>query len=111
MVCTADIVLNGIIRGHHVYKTIWSPFVAEPLHLQTHAGNKHNTHAVTIIKNSVMVGMHPGRCRRYISTFYSMVKVYLLNLLATESMAMDWKSVAVILSQGSTNTLNQPRNL
>ena len=52
MACTTDIVLNGVIREHRVYMTVWSPFVGETLHLQTDAGNEHDTHAVIIIKNS-----------------------------------------------------------
>ena len=58
MVCTANIVLNGVIRVYHVYKTKQSPFVGETLHLQTtNAGNEHDMSTVTIIKNSVTVGL------------------------------------------------------
>ena len=63
-----------------------------------------------LLRTLSWLAMHPGRCCRYFSTFYSMVEVYPLKLLATESMAMDWRSLAIILSQGSANTLNKPRN-
>ena len=54
--CTADFALNSVIRGHHVYKTVWSPFVGKILHLQTDARNVHDTHTVAIV---VMVGHAP----------------------------------------------------
>ena len=56
MACTVDIVLNVII-GHHLCKTVWTPFVAETLHFQTDARNEHEE----IIKNSVVVVGHAPR--------------------------------------------------
>ena len=69
MACTANFALNSVIRVHHVYKTVWSPFVGEILHLQTDAGNVHDIHAVAIVKNPVVVGHAPREMSRIFSTF------------------------------------------
>ena len=75
MACTADIVLKGVIRGRHIYKTVWSLFVGEILHLQTDARNEHDTHAVVIVKNSVVVGYAPREMSQIFFYFYSLVEV------------------------------------
>ena len=104
--CTADFALNSVIRGHHVYKTVWSPFVGKILHLQTDARNVHDTHAVTIV---VMVGHAPRELFFY--TFGSMVEVHLLKLLATESTAMDWRVPRHYTLTGKCKHIKQAKKL
>ena len=38
--------LSSVIRGHHVYKSVWSPSIGEVLSLQTDAENEHDAYAV-----------------------------------------------------------------
>ena len=98
MVCTADIVLDSVIRGHYVYKTIWSPFVRKTLHLQTNAESERDINAVASIKNSVVVGHAPKEMSPTFLLFQHGGSIqYLVKLLAAESMAMDWMSLPVVL--------------
>ena len=47
--------LPSVIRGHHVYKFIWSPVIGEILQLEIDAENAHDAHAVGIVNNTDVV--------------------------------------------------------
>ena len=49
----------SVIRGQHIYNIIWMPVVGEELALQQEDGNDHDTHAVTVMKDSNVVGHIP----------------------------------------------------
>ena len=51
--------LEGVIRGHHVYKTIWTPSIGETLSVVVEEGNEHDSYAVAVKKNSDIVGHVP----------------------------------------------------
>ena len=42
--------MGSVVRGHHVYKTIWSPILGEELQCCRETGNIHDLHAVAMIK-------------------------------------------------------------
>ena len=42
--------IDSVVRGHHAYKTVWTP-VIEQLHLEKESGNPHDDFAVAIIKD------------------------------------------------------------
>ena len=56
--------LSSVIRGHHVYKSVWSPSIGEVLSLQTDAENEHDAYAVGTIKDSTVVGHAPREVSR-----------------------------------------------
>ena len=41
-------VLEGVVRGHHVYKATWTPTVGEILAVHQEPGNDHDRHVVCI---------------------------------------------------------------
>ena len=45
----------SVIRGHHVYKFIWSPVIGEILQLEIDAEIAHDAHAVGIANNTDVV--------------------------------------------------------
>ena len=49
--------MESVIRGHHVSKTVWTPFVGEVLSLSPESGNEHDRFAV-----SGGVGAKLNRC-------------------------------------------------
>ena len=55
MSCT----LHSVIRGHHVYKIVWTPYIDEGLCLEVEDGNEKVRHAVAIVKNGMIVGHMP----------------------------------------------------
>ena len=47
---------SSVIRGHHVYKAIWTPIVGENLSLQLEEENEHDNHAVVGMSDNTIVG-------------------------------------------------------
>ena len=41
--------ITSVVRGHHVYKTIWTPVVGEMLLLKTEDNNEHDLYAVAVL--------------------------------------------------------------
>lgn len=50
---------EGVIRGHHIYKRIWTPFIGEELSLQQERTNRHDYFAVTVMRDGSVVGRVP----------------------------------------------------
>ena len=50
---------QSVIRGHHIYKDVWSPYTGESLTLQREDGNTHDRHAVCLLKDNRVVGHVP----------------------------------------------------
>jgi hypothetical protein len=55
---------SGVVRGHHIYKEVWTPFIGEELCLQQERYNTHDRFAVTLMKGSNIVGRVPREISR-----------------------------------------------
>ena len=51
-------VLESIVRGHHVYKRMWTPHLGEQLRIQSEE-NENDPRAVAVLKDRVVVGHLP----------------------------------------------------
>ena len=51
--------LDSTVRGHHVYKTVWTPFLGEILTAIPESENNHDRHAVCVKKGREIVGRVP----------------------------------------------------
>ena len=51
--------LNCVIRGHHIYKEIWNPFIGEELQCKMEHGNIHDIYAVAVTREDIVVGHLP----------------------------------------------------
>lgn len=49
----------SVVRGHHIYKVIWTPTVGEILQLRAEDDNEHDEHAVAVLKAGSTVGHVP----------------------------------------------------
>ena len=56
---------SSIIRGHHVYKTIWTSYVSEELVLAAEESNLSDRHAVAVSKHGKIVGHMPHKLARF----------------------------------------------
>ena len=63
----AIFVLSSVIRGHHIYKTVWSLSTGEILEAAREPDNPHDHHAVCLRKTEVIVGHVPRRFIKYSS--------------------------------------------
>ena len=50
---------DSVVRGHHVYKSGWTPVIGEELNLESEESKKHNEYAVAVRKNGETVGHMP----------------------------------------------------
>ena len=57
--CRAVYEKESIVRGHHVYKAIWTPVIGEELEVRTEDDNEHDQHAVAVVKDGVVIGHMP----------------------------------------------------
>ena len=57
---------ESVIRGHHIYKDVWVPFIGEILRLGRENNNEQDHHAVAVLKDNATVGHAP----REISTIF-----------------------------------------
>jgi len=55
--------VDTTIRGHHIYKEIWTPVIGEELTCAIEDGNEWDPYAVAIIK----IGTVAGHVQRHIS--------------------------------------------
>ena len=58
--------VEGVIRGHHVYKRIWAPHLGEQLTLAPESDNDHDRRAVAVLKGSTVVGHVPRSLSRIV---------------------------------------------
>ena len=50
---------ESVIRGHHIYKAVWTPVVGKVLVLEQEIGNSHDRFATTTKKGNTIVGRAP----------------------------------------------------
>ena len=55
---------GSVVRGFHVYHTIWTPTVNEEHPTQREHGNTEDQYAVAITKNGVIIGHVPRELSR-----------------------------------------------
>ena len=59
--------LDSVVRGHHIYKAVWTPVVGEVLAVQAEEDNSEDQYAVAVLKAGGVVGHVP---REYSRIFY-----------------------------------------
>ena len=60
---------DSVIRGHHVYKDVWTPVVGEELMYQCELGNPRDPFTVSVLKGSTIVGHVPRKISAICSMF------------------------------------------
>ncbi len=68
----ADFQLESVVRGHHIFKAVWTPVVGEDLPLQQEPDNSYDSFAVAIIKEDAVVGRVPRELSYSFWTFMQM---------------------------------------
>ena len=62
---------DTVIRGHHVYKEIWTPSIGEVLRCEKEEGNSHDLYAVAMKKGDSIVGHVPHAISTLCNLFLS----------------------------------------
>ena len=55
---------DSVVRGHHVYKTVWTPVIDETLQVAWEDTNEHDEYAVAITRGGWVVGHVPREISR-----------------------------------------------
>ena len=64
------LLLHSVVRGHHIFKDIWTPYIGENLKLRQEVGNKHDSLAVAVMRPpSTIVGRVPKELSKFLWTF------------------------------------------
>ena len=65
----AEIEVNSFIRGYHVYKDMWTPFIREELILRREPDDVKDRSAVVVVKDGQIVGHIPLNISAVVSCF------------------------------------------
>ena len=57
------------MRGHHIYKDIWTPVIGEELTVIPEETNEHDPHAIAVLKDEAIVGHVPHELSRILFFF------------------------------------------
>lgn len=55
---------DSVVRGHHVYKAVWTPVMGELLPAEVDDGNPEDQYAVAVSKEGIVVGHVPRELSR-----------------------------------------------
>ena len=79
---------ESVIRGHHVFKTIWSSFVGETLAVKQEKGNRHDYFALAVIRRqtwpaalTMIVGRIHGSFPEFASHLHSYKCLLTMNII------------------------------
>lgn len=61
MAASSSFEFSSCVRGHHIYKDIWSPVLGEELECTRESDNSSDPYAVAVKKASAIVGHIPKR--------------------------------------------------
>ena len=73
-----ELSIESVIRGHHIFKSIWTPFIWEILPPKVEVGNVHDNQAVAVSKNDNTVGHVPQQLSK-VFFFLPMVELSMLK--------------------------------
>ena len=66
---TESFILESVVRGHHIYKRIWTPVLGERLQVKVEEDNSNDARAVAVQKCGVVVGHLPREIARIVWYF------------------------------------------
>ncbi len=66
---SATFILESVVRGHHIYKRIWTPMLGEILQIKLEETNSNDAKAIAVQKDGVIVGHLPRETARIVWYF------------------------------------------
>ena len=55
----SELHVESVVRGHHIYKSIWTPALAEELLVEPENDNEHDIYTVCVKKTTQSLDMCP----------------------------------------------------
>ena len=50
---------SPVVRGHHIYKSVWTPVLGEELECRKETNNSSDPYAIAVLKTAAIVGHIP----------------------------------------------------
>lgn len=69
MAYTRTYAYSSVIRGHYIYKSIWTPVVGETLEARIEENNIHDRFAISVLREDKIVGHVPQEISQLFSSF------------------------------------------
>lgn len=67
---STELHVESVVRGHHIYKSVWTLVIGEDFTVEQECGNKHDRYAICGKKSDTIVG-HMPRSLSCIAWFFS----------------------------------------
>ena len=64
-----EFIVEAMVRGYHVYQTVWEVRIGGVLPCTRESGNRHDPHAVAVKKGDIIVGHLPSKISCLCSIF------------------------------------------
>lgn len=71
----------SIVKGHHVYKSIWTPVISQELLVKPEDDNEHDKNTVSVIRGDCTVGHIPRTTSGVSHSFVIRGSVIVFNLM------------------------------
>ena len=81
--------VESCIRGHHVYKESWNPFIGEELDCRHELSNPADTYAVATMRDAAVVGHIPRKISAICALF---LRSGTLRSIVSGSMNLNWRN-------------------
>ena len=102
---------TSVIRGHHVYKSVWTPEVGKELSLVTEDGNEHDKYAVAVIKDGYVVGHMPRSLSRVSWYFLKRGGCISCRVTGRRKLGVGLEVPCVYVYHGSSRSVEKLRRL
>ena len=103
----SSFVKESVVRGHHVYKVVWTPVIGELLPLRAEDNNEHDAHAVAVIKDSDVVGHVPRSISRVVWFFLERGGNIICRITGKRKMGVGVEVPCVYIFSGSTKAVTK----
>ena len=79
----ATTVYHDLIRGHHIYKHLWTPFVGERLDVEKEHGNKYCSMLLQTPARPLLAQSSPARPQTHLNKYISSTYYYTVIIIIT----------------------------
>ena len=101
---------DSVVRGHHIYKTVWTPVIDEMLQVAQEDTNEHDEYPVAITKAGYIIGHVPRELSR-ICTFFLMHGTITCRIIGHRKKGVGLKVPCVYTFTSSQKNIMKLRSL
>ena len=104
-----ELAVDSCIRGHHIFKNIWTPAIGEQLPCRREIGNNKDWNAVAILRDCTMVGHVPRKISAACALFLQ--REGSIHCVVTRKLLLPPSAQAQITENSCYNPETTPTNI